>query len=154
MPCQRKQKLQNDNMDAENNFSSRLAWILPFFVSGGMGLGAFLGLSFFGDMMHREGPEGDLAGAAGALLILICVSMGFLLALTTVVIAKVRGRKGWDRFLLRFCLSMTGGLVEGIIGINGGGLSTALAWLLLLSLPVVVSWPWQREGSAVKTPHL
>ena len=132
-------------MDAKNKNSSWLAWTLPFLVSGGLGLGALIGLSFFSDTIQKEGAAGDLAGAAGALLVLICVVMGFVMALITVIVAKLKRHKVWNFYILRFSLSIAGGVIVGAIGPKGGGISGAIVWLLLFSLPVFISWPWQMS---------
>lgn len=135
-------------MDVNNKFSW-LVWVLPFLVSGGFAVGSLLGYSlFFGSMIQQEGPEGDLAGAAGALMILICTAMGFIMAMITVIIAKLKRLKKYNHFTLRFGLSIAGGIVIGAIGTNGGGFSTAIAWLLLFCLPIIFSWPWQVRSSS------
>lgn len=130
-------------MDTKNKRFSWSAWLLPFLVSGGLALGALIGLIIFNDTMQQEGAAGDLAGAAGALMVLICVIMGFVMALITVIVARVTRHKTWTLFFLRFGLSIAGGIVVGAIGSNDGEISGIIALLLLSSLPVFISWPWQ-----------
>jgi hypothetical protein len=60
----------------DSNIRSWLAWLLPFLVSGGMALGAFIGMTSILGAARQEGPAGDMAGAAGALMIVICIVAG------------------------------------------------------------------------------
>ena len=119
-----------------------LVWLLPFLVSGGMVFGALIGMSSFSDTVTQEGPAGDIAGAAGALMVVICLVSGFSISTLTVIITKVLHRRAPGRIGLRFGLSIIGGVIIGVFGLNAGHMLTVVVWLLLLGLPVLLSWPW------------
>lgn len=128
------------------------AWFLPFLVSGGMAFGAFIGMTSLLDVDRQEGPAGDMAGAAGALMLVICIVVGFVMAMLTVIVAKVLRRRIFNRIALRFGLSIVGGGIIGALGSNDGDVATAAAWLLLIGLPILLAWPWQAQVvSDVKT---
>lgn len=117
-----------------------IAWIMPFLVSGGMGLGALLGLTSFSNAILKEGPAGDISGAAGALAVLLCVTVGFAVSILTVIVAKVRHCGVPKLILLRTGFSIAGGCVIGLLAMNSTTMATVAAWLLLLGLPVLLSW--------------
>lgn len=128
-----------------SNMRSWFAWFLPFLVSGGMAFGAFIGMTSFLDAARQEGPAGDMAGAAGALMIVICIAAGFVMAMLTIIVAKVLRRNTFDRIALRFGLSIVGGGIIGALGTNDGDVATAAAWLLLIGLPILLAWPWRSK---------
>jgi hypothetical protein len=117
-----------------------------------MAFGAFIGMTSLFDVARQEGPAGDIAGAAGALMIIICIVAGFVMAMLTVIVAKVLRRRIFNRIALRFGLSIVGGGIIGALGSNNGNVATAAAWLLLIGLPILLAWPWQAQVvSGVKT---
>jgi hypothetical protein len=126
---------------------SWLAWLLPFLVSGGMAFGAIIGLTIASGAAGPEGPAGDTAGAAGALMVVICVVVGFFMATLTIIVAKVIRRDAPDRFALRIGLSVVGGGVIGALAPNSGIVATAAAWVLLLGVPVLLSWSRRAKAS-------
>jgi len=130
-----------------SNMRSRLVWLLPFLVSGGMAFGALIGMASASDAARQEGPAGDMAGAAGALLLLICIVVGFVMATLTVIVTKVLRRGAPDRIALRLGLSIVGGGIIGALGSSDGNVPTTVAWLLLLGLPVLVVWPWRGKAA-------
>lgn len=130
------------------NMRSWLAWFLPFLVSGGMALGALIGITILSDAARQEGPAGDMAGAAGALMVVICIVVGFVMATLTIIAAKVLRHSVPDRIPLRFGLSIVGGGIIGALGSNAGDVTTALAWLLLLGAPVLLAWPWHTKAAS------
>ena len=135
------------------NMRPGLAWFIPFLVSGGMAFGAFIGMTSLLDVARQEGPAGDIAGAAGALMIIICIVTGFVMAMLTIIVAKVLRRHTFDRIALRFGLSIVGGGIIGAIGTNEGDMATAAGWLLLIGLPILLAWPWQAKVvSSAETP--
>lgn len=123
-----------------SNMRSLLVWLIPFLVSGGMAFGALVGMSSFSEAARQEGPAGDMAGAAGALMVVICIVAGFVMATFTIIVAKVLHRSAPDRIALRFGLSVLGGGIIGVLGWNVQGVNTAVAWLLLLGGPVLLAW--------------
>ena len=133
-------------MSSKSYCYSWLAWFLPFLVSGGMAFGAFIGMTSFSDAAMQEGPAGDTAGAAGALMVVICIVVGFVVAMLTTIVAKVVRRSASDRIVLRLGLSIVDGGIIGALGINAEGVMTAVVWLLLLGTPVLLAWPWQAEA--------
>lgn len=108
-----------------------------------MAFGALLGLAIGSDAARQEGPAGDMAGAAGALVVVICVLAGFAVSLLTIILAKILRRASPGRLLLRFVLSLAGGGILGMLGSNPGGVAIAAAWILLLSVPALLSWSWR-----------
>ena len=120
---------------------SWLAWFVPFLVSGGMAFGALIGVTSASDAAGQEGPAGELAGAAGALMVVICLATGFVLATLTIVVAKLLRRGAPDRIALRVGLSVVGGASIGALGSNPGNVTTGAAWVLLIGVPVALAWP-------------
>ena len=134
------------------NRRSWLTWLLPFLMSGGMAFGAGIGLTIASDAARTEGPAGDIAGATGALMIVICIVAGFVMATLAIIVAKVLTRSAPDRVLLRFGLSILGGGVIGTLGTSSGNVALVIAWLLLLGVPVLLSWSWRAKSvSEAKT---
>jgi hypothetical protein len=125
---------------------SWLVRLLPFLISGGMAFGALIGMTSVSDAARQEGPAGDMAGAAGALMVAICIAVGFVMATLTIIVAKVLRRGAPDRIALRLGLSIVGGGVIGALGSNSGNAATAVAWLLLLGTPVLLSWSWRAKA--------
>ena len=129
-----------------------LTWFLPFLVSGGMAFGSLMGMTSLSDAATQEGPAGDIAGAAGALIVVICTVVGFIMAMLTILVAKVLHRSAPNHIVLRLGLSIASGYVLGSLGSHAGYVATAIAWLLLLGTPVLLAWPWQAEiASDVET---
>ncbi len=129
------------------NLRSWLAWLLPFLISGGMAFGALIGMTSVSDAARQDGPAGDMAGAAGALMVVICVGGGFVMAMLTVIVAKLRRRGAVERIALRFGLSIVGGGVIGALAPNPAPVAISLAWLLLLGMPVLLSWSWRAKAA-------
>lgn len=111
-----------------------------------MAFGALIGMTSVSDAARQEGPAGDMAGAAGALMVAICIAVGFVMATLTIMVAKVLRRGAPDRIALRLGLSIVGGGVIGALGSNSGNAATAVAWLLLLGTPVLLSWSWRAKA--------
>ena len=128
------------------NTRSWLAWFLPFLVSGGMAFGSLIGMTSLSDAARQDGPAGDMAGAAGALMVVICIAVGFVMAALTIIVAKVLRRSAPDRIALRLGLSIVAGGIIGVLGSNAGTVATAGALLLLLGAPVLLVWPWHAEA--------
>ena len=129
-----------------SNIRSKLDWILPFILSGGMAFGSLIGMTGVSDLASDKGSAGDLAGAAGALMILICSGTGFVMAMLTVIAGKLFHRGEPQRFALRFGVSILGGGVIGILGWKNTAVSTISAWFLLLVLPVLLVWFWRANA--------
>ena len=119
---------------------SWLVWLLPFVISGGMALGALVGMTSVSDAAMQEGPAGDMAGATGALMIAVCIVVGFVMATLATVVATVLGRGTPSRIALRFGLSVVTGGAIGALGSSPGDGATGLTWLLLLGAPVLLTW--------------
>ena len=118
-------------------------WVLPFVIGGGMGLGSLLGVTAFSDALPEEGPAGDLAGAAGALIVGLCLLAGFSLALLAVWGGKVMRRRPVRNISTGLLFSILGGGVIGALGAFGGGMPTTVSWCLLIVLPILLAWPWR-----------
>ena len=123
-----------------SSIRSWLVWLIPFFVSCGMAFGALIGPSSFSDAAMKEGPAGDIAGAAGALMVAICIVMGFVMSTFTIIVARVLHRSVPDRITLRFGLSIVGGGITGALVAYVQEVSTAVACLLLIGLPILLAW--------------
>ena len=133
---------------------SRLDWLLPFIISFGMGFGALCGIASVSDAASQEGPAGDIAGAAGALVVAICVGAGFVMATLTLIVTKVLRRGPPQRIALRIVLSVVGGGIIGALVISSQTgpttessqtVPTAAAWVLLFGLPVLSMWAWRAK---------
>ena len=123
-----------------SNTRSWLVWLIPFFVSFGMALGALIAVSCVSEAVTQEGPAGDMAGAAGALMVVICIVVGFIMATVTVIAAKVLHRGVPDRMVLRLGLSIVGAGIIGALGAAVQDVSTMVVWVLLILGPVLLSW--------------
>jgi len=123
-----------------SNIRSWLVWIIPFFVSCGMAFGALIVPSSFSDAAMQKGPSGDIAGAAGALMVVICIVVGFIMSMFTIIVARVLHRGVPDQITLRLGLSIVGGGIIGALGAYVQDGSTAVAWLLLIGGPILVAW--------------
>ena len=106
-----------------------------------MACGSFIGMSSVSNAALQEGPAGDMAGAAGALLFLICIAVGFVIAMLTLIVTKSLRRGPTHLIALRLGLSFVGGVIMGVLASNPGGLSTAAFWFLLLGLPILFVLP-------------
>ena len=123
-----------------SNMRSWLVWLIPFLVSGAMALGVLIGMSGVSDAARQEGPSGDMAGAAGALMVVICIVAGFVMPMLTIIVAKVLRRGAPDRIALRLGLSAVGGgIIGGLVAYVQAG-NTALAWVLLIGGPILLAW--------------
>lgn len=131
-------------------WASRLAWLLPFLVSPTLAAGALVGLSSTSDAARQEGPAGDVAGAAGALLVVLCILLGFAVSLATVVLAKLLRRGAPGRLGLRFLAALLGGAVVGALSASPWAGATPSAWALLVGVPAAASWTWR--GADPTTP--
>jgi len=112
-----------------------------------MAFGALIGSTIVSDAARQEGPSGDTAGAAGALMVVICVVVGFVMATLTIVIAKVLRRDPPDRIGLRFVLSIVGGGIIGALAPHSGIVATAAAWVILLGVPALLSWSGRTKAT-------
>ncbi|MEP7308010.1 MAG: hypothetical protein ABJA98_21105 [Acidobacteriota bacterium] len=126
-----------------------LQWLLPFFVSGGMASGALMGLAIVSDAAFRDGTAGDLAGALGALMVVMCLLVGFLAAVLTSIVRHVLKRPPPGRILWRLALSIAGGILIGAAGSGSVLRSSALMWIPLLSVPTLACWSWRRAERSV-----
>ena len=96
-----------------------------------MAFGGLIGMTIVSDAARQEGPAGDTAGAAGALMVVICIVVGFVMATLTVIVAKVLRRGAPDHITLRLGLSIVGGGVIGALGVesrersDGGSVAAA-----------------------------
>jgi hypothetical protein len=123
-----------------SNMRSWLLWLIPFLVSGGIAFGALIGMSSVLEAARQEGLAGDMAGAVGALMVVICIVVGFVMATLTIIVAKVLHRGAPERIALRLGLSLVGGGIIGILGSKFQDVNTAVAWLLLIGGPVLLAW--------------
>jgi hypothetical protein len=134
----------NKSEDSKGHFLK--PWSLPFVIGGGMGFGALIGVSFFSDALGLEGPAGDMAGAAGVLIIGVCLLAGFGMTLLTLTAVKVIGREPVQKITFRLALSILGGGLAGALGGAGTEMAESLSWLILTVLPVLLAWPRRRFG--------
>ena len=123
-----------------SNIRSWLVWLIPFFVSCGMAFGALIVPSSFSDAAMQKGPAGDIAGAAGALMLVICIVVGFIMSTFTIIVARVLRRGVPDHITLRLVLSIVGGGIIGALGTYVQEGCTAVAWLILIAGPILVAW--------------
>ena len=123
-----------------SNIRSWPVWFIPFFVSLGMAFGALIGPSSLSNAMIKEGAAGDIAGAAGALMVAICIVVGFVMATFTIIVARVLHRSVPNHITLRFLLSIVGGGITGALVAYVQDTSTVIAWLLLIGGPILIAW--------------
>jgi hypothetical protein len=123
-----------------SNIRSWLVWLIPFLVSGGMAFGGLIGMISISDAALQKGPAGDMAGAAGALMVVICIMVGFVMATLTIIVAKVLRRSPPDRIALRLGLSIVGGGIIGALAVYADEVTTAAAWFLLIGGPILLVW--------------
>ncbi len=133
-----------------SNTRSWLVWLIPFFVSIGMAFGALIAVSCVSDAVTQEGPAGDMAGAAGALMVVICIVAGFVMATVTVIVAKVLHRGVPDHIASRLGLSIIGGGIIGALGSAVQDVSTTVAWILLIVGPVLLAWFCTKKPAGVE----
>lgn len=115
-----------------------------------MAFGSLIGFTIFSDTLSQKGPAGDIAGSAGALIVVICMTTGFALAMFSVIISKILHRGPMKHIIFRFVSSIVGGVIIGALGPNNGTMRTAATWLLLIILPVLLTWPLT---TSVAEPH-
>lgn len=125
-------------------------WLLPLLVSAGMAVGALAGMALASDAALQEGPAGDLAGAFGALMIVTCLLVGFVVSLTASIVRVLMKRPAPRRLPVRVAVSIAGGMLIGAAGSTSLLRDTLVPWLPLLAVPMIASWPWGRtdDGQA------
>ena len=116
---------------------------LPPVVTGALAAGALLGFTASPVDPARPGPGGEAAGAAGALLLIICIVVGYLVSSILLLVAKLRGRGPPGRIGLRLLLCGIAGAVVGRLAIDAGAAATGAAWLVLAVAPALASWSWR-----------
>jgi hypothetical protein len=126
------------NILMSSNIRSWLIWFIPVFVSCGMAFGALIGPSSFSNAAMKEGPAGDIAGAAGALMVTICIVVGFVMAMFTIIVARLLHRSVPDHIILRFGFSIVGGGITGALAVYVQDVS--IAWFLLIGGPILLAW--------------
>lgn len=117
------------------------SWCLSFIVTGGLLIGCFFGRVFLSPAMSQLGPPGDMAGAAGVLLLLVCFSAAIIFSSDTVILCQIFYHCKFEKFLIRFLSCLAGGVLTGVLSALYG---SWLSWFLLLVtilLPIALSWP-------------
>ncbi|MEQ1907493.1 MAG: hypothetical protein ABMA15_01635 [Vicinamibacterales bacterium] len=120
-------------------------WILPLLIGIGMAIGALLGMALTSDAALQEGPAGDLAGAFGALTVMMCLLVGLLVSTVTLAVRALLKRPAPRRLLARLAVSIAGGMLIGALGSTSLLRDTLLPWLPLLVVPAVTCWPWRGD---------
>ena len=110
-----------------------------------MAFGELIGMNIVSDAAGQEGPAGDMAGAAGALMILICMVAGFVMTTLTLIVTKLLRRYPPDQIVLRLGVVIVGGGIIGALSSISGEVSTLTAWLILICLPILLVWPWRGK---------
>ena len=119
---------------------SWLVWLIPFIVSFGMAFGALICPSSISDAAMQEGPAGDVAGAAGALVVVINLLTGFTIATFAIIVVKLSRRSPPNRIVLRLGLSFVGAVIIGALAVYAEEVSTPAAWLIVLCGPALLAW--------------
>ena len=125
--------------------------LVPFLIGGGMAVGSFFGFVSSVPMLLNEGPSGDMAGAAGALTMILSGGAGAFASTVSLAVARALGRGTPQQMLLRGVLSLVAGAGFGVIGSAEGELASAMMWFLLLGAPALIAWFW-RSGRPVTQP--
>ena len=102
-------------------------------------------MNIVSDAARQKGQAGDMAGAAGALMLLICIVAGFVMTTLTLIVTKLLHRDQPDQILLRLGMSIVGGGIIGALSSNSVEVSTLTTWLILLCLPTQLVWPWRGK---------
>lgn len=117
-------------------------WILPLLIGIGMAVGALLGMAVTSDAAFKDGPAGDLAGAFGALTVVMCLLVGLVVSMATSIARALLKRPVPRHMLARLAMSVAGGTLVGALGSTALLRDTLLPWLPLLAVPAVASLPW------------
>ena len=124
----------------------RVLWFLPFLISAAVGLGTLLGFALFTRGWSQDGPSGDTAGAAGALLLVLSVGASFASASLITIAAGLAHRGAPTLLLVRLGLGVVAGTAIGALAPNEGDSAGVVMWVGLLGVPAILSWPWHRSG--------
>lgn len=127
---------------------SSLDAVLPMLIGGFMAAGSLVGFAAASPTLLQEGPSGDMAGAAGALTMILAGGAGVVSSAIGTVVARARGRGVPQRVVLRCGLSLLNGVAVGAIASAQSDVAQAMVWLLLLGAPVAIAWCWRTPLSS------
>lgn len=121
--------------------------LLPFAVSVCMAAGSFGAYITVSPTLLEEGPRGDMAGAAGALTMILSGGCGLVVSLAAMAVARARGRGRPRRMAFRCALSLVAGAGVGLAGTSDSEALAWLTWCCLLVAPALVTWLWRAQAS-------
>lgn len=126
---------------------SRLAWLLPLLLAGGVSCGASIGFTLAaGDALERD-PVGSLLAA----LSLLSMAGAFTASIVSVVVAKALRRSPPQRLGQRVLAGVLLGTLLGVLAWRGSdGSGSGVDLFLLLMVPAALSWSWSprpRSGA-------
>lgn len=127
--------------------------VLPFAIGGCMATGSLFAFTVASPDLLTEGGGGDMAGAAGAITMILAGGAGFVASGCATAVARGLGRGVPRVLVLRCALALLAGGVVGASGTVRDELMEWLAWFCLLAAPALIAWFWRtplaRTASAV-----
>lgn len=127
--------------------------VLPFAIGACMAAGSLVAFTVASPDLLTEGGAGDMAGAAGALTMILAGGGGFVASGCATAVARGLGRGVPRVLVLRCALALMAGGVVGASGAVRGELMEWLGWFCLLLAPALIAWFWRtplaRTVSAV-----
>jgi hypothetical protein len=129
--------------------------LLPFAVAACMAVGSLVAYVVASPMLLQEGTGGDMAGAAGALTLILSGGCGLVASLVALAIARARGRGRPRRMAFRCALAALAGACAALAGASNSEALGWLTWFCLLGAPALVTWFWRTpldRPSAGGTP--
>ena len=122
--------------------------LLPFAVAVSMAAGSFVAYVAVVPTLLKEGTGGDMAGAAGALTMIVSGGCGLMASLVSLAVARARGRGRPRRMAFRCALAAIAGAGVGLAGTSKSEALEWLTWFCLLGAPALVTWFWRTPAAA------
>jgi hypothetical protein len=122
--------------------------LLPFAVAVCMAAGSFVAYVAAVPTLLEEGTGGDMAGAAGALTMIVSGGCGLVASLVALAVARARGRGRPQRMAFRCALAAIAGAGVGLAGSSKSEALEWLMWFCLLGAPALITWFWRAPAAA------
>lgn len=137
-------------MDARARSSFDVA--LPFAIGACMAAGSLFAFTAASPDLLSEGGAGDMAGAAGAITMILAGGCGFVASGCATAVARGLGRGAPRALLLRGVLAVVAGGVVGASGTVRSETMDWLAWFCLLVAPALIAWFWRTPLATPPAP--
>jgi hypothetical protein len=125
--------------------------LLPFAVALCMAAGSFVAYVAASPTLLTEGSGGDMAGAAGALTMIVSGGCGLFASLVALAVARARGRGRPQRMAFRCALAAMAGAGVGLAGTSRSEALEWLTWFCLLGAPALLTWFWRTPVASSST---